>query len=243
MPGCRWLGPPPEAIEPGRGRRARSRSCCFGTAGLARAEATAQRRRRSPQGPQGSRPGSATRCWCAPRMSRLGAEWRSSTTSRSLEATITSVSDRALIDPGASGARRPFPRRRHRDRRRCPLRRRGALPRRCHGAHRGGGRFLRATRACALPPIRAGRADIDAVRRSADASRIAGESAVRGLLNVQYALHGDMLYVLEANPRASPNGPVRVQGERGAAGQGGRADHAGCHDRRVARRGHAAGPR
>src|SRR5207342_214648 len=30
---------------------------------------------------------------------------------------------------------------------------------------------------------------------------------VRGLLNVQYALHGDVLYVLEANPRASRTVP------------------------------------
>ena len=39
---------------------------------------------------------------------------------------------------GPPGARRPFPRQRHRDRRRRPVRRRRGLPRRRDGAHRGG---------------------------------------------------------------------------------------------------------
>ncbi|HTK66304.1 MAG TPA: carbamoyl-phosphate synthase large subunit [Pseudonocardia sp.] len=59
--------------------------------------------------------------------------------------------------------------------------------------------------ACVLPPITLGRADLDAVRRSTTA--IAHGIGVRGLLNVQYALHGDTLYVLEANPRASRTVP------------------------------------
>src|SRR6266568_600134 len=44
--------------------------------------------------------------------------------------------------------------------------------------------------ACALPPITIGRGDV-----------------ARGLLNVQYALAGGVLYVLEANPRASRTVP------------------------------------
>ncbi|PPK63900.1 carbamoyl-phosphate synthase large subunit [Actinokineospora auranticolor] len=58
---------------------------------------------------------------------------------------------------------------------------------------------------CALPPITLGRTDLEAVRRSTEA--IAFGIGVRGLLNVQYALKDDVLYVLEANPRASRTVP------------------------------------
>jgi carbamoyl-phosphate synthase large subunit len=59
--------------------------------------------------------------------------------------------------------------------------------------------------ACALPPITLGRADIENIR---DATRrIAAGVGVRGLLNVQYALAAGVLYVLEANPRASRTVP------------------------------------
>ncbi|BBY42874.1 carbamoyl-phosphate synthase large subunit [Mycolicibacterium celeriflavum] len=59
--------------------------------------------------------------------------------------------------------------------------------------------------ACALPPVTLGRSDIDAVRRATEA--IAHGIGVVGLLNVQYALKDDVLYVLEANPRASRTVP------------------------------------
>jgi carbamoyl-phosphate synthase large subunit len=59
--------------------------------------------------------------------------------------------------------------------------------------------------ACVLPPITLGRTDLDAVRHSTVA--IAHGVGVRGLLNVQYALHGETLFVLEANPRASRTVP------------------------------------
>ncbi|WP_433709936.1 carbamoyl-phosphate synthase large subunit [Nocardia sp. CA-084685] len=59
--------------------------------------------------------------------------------------------------------------------------------------------------ACALPPITLGRSDIEAVRRSTIA--LANGIGVKGLLNVQYALKDDVLYVLEANPRASRTVP------------------------------------
>ncbi|MET0233469.1 MAG: carbamoyl-phosphate synthase large subunit [Kibdelosporangium sp.] len=58
---------------------------------------------------------------------------------------------------------------------------------------------------CALPPITLGRTDLENVRRSTEA--IAKGVGVRGLLNVQYALKEDQLYVLEANPRASRTVP------------------------------------
>ncbi len=59
--------------------------------------------------------------------------------------------------------------------------------------------------ACALPPITLGHNDIDRIRRSTEA--IAKGVGVRGLINVQFALAGDILYVLEANPRASRTVP------------------------------------
>src|SRR5882724_10579209 len=59
--------------------------------------------------------------------------------------------------------------------------------------------------ACVLPPITLGRTDLEAVRVSTEA--IARGIGVRGLLNVQYALKDDVLYVLEANPRASRTVP------------------------------------
>ena len=58
---------------------------------------------------------------------------------------------------------------------------------------------------CALPPITLGRETIDRIRQSTEA--IARGVGVRGLLNVQYAMASDVLYVLEANPRASRTVP------------------------------------
>ncbi|RDH76737.1 carbamoyl-phosphate synthase large subunit [Mycolicibacterium moriokaense] len=59
--------------------------------------------------------------------------------------------------------------------------------------------------ACALPPVTLGRSDIESVRKATEA--IAFGIGVVGLLNVQYALKDDVLYVLEANPRASRTVP------------------------------------
>ena len=59
--------------------------------------------------------------------------------------------------------------------------------------------------ACALPPMTLGRADIDRIRVATEA--IARGVGVRGLLNVQFAQASDVLYVLEANPRASRTVP------------------------------------
>ena len=59
--------------------------------------------------------------------------------------------------------------------------------------------------ACTLPPTTLGRGEVDRIRRSTEA--IARGVGVRGLLNVQYALAADVLYVLEANPRASRTVP------------------------------------
>jgi carbamoyl-phosphate synthase large subunit len=59
--------------------------------------------------------------------------------------------------------------------------------------------------ACVLPPITLGRADVQRIREATEA--IAQGVGVLGLLNVQFAVAGDVLYVLEANPRASRTVP------------------------------------
>ena len=58
---------------------------------------------------------------------------------------------------------------------------------------------------CALPPITLGRSEIQRIREATEA--IARGVGVRGLINIQYALGSDVLYVLEANPRASRTVP------------------------------------
>ncbi len=59
--------------------------------------------------------------------------------------------------------------------------------------------------ACALPPITLGVDEVERIRESTRA--IADGVGVRGLINIQFALSGDVLYVLEANPRASRTVP------------------------------------
>ncbi|MDR1834092.1 MAG: carbamoyl-phosphate synthase large subunit [Propionibacteriaceae bacterium] len=59
--------------------------------------------------------------------------------------------------------------------------------------------------ACALPPISLGSEVVDLIRESME--KIAAGVGVCGLLNVQFALSQDDLYVLEANPRASRTVP------------------------------------
>ena len=58
---------------------------------------------------------------------------------------------------------------------------------------------------CTLPPVTLGRAEVDRVREATRA--IAEGIGVQGLLNVQFAVGAGVLYVLEANPRASRTVP------------------------------------
>ncbi|PKQ26153.1 MAG: carbamoyl phosphate synthase large subunit [Actinobacteria bacterium HGW-Actinobacteria-4] len=59
--------------------------------------------------------------------------------------------------------------------------------------------------ACVLPPVTLSQSEI---RRVAESTRKLAEGiGVRGLMNVQFALASDVLYVLEANPRASRTVP------------------------------------
>ena len=59
--------------------------------------------------------------------------------------------------------------------------------------------------ACTLPPTTLGRELLDEVRTATEA--IAAGVGVRGLINVQFAVGSGVLYVLEANPRASRTVP------------------------------------
>jgi carbamoyl-phosphate synthase large subunit len=58
---------------------------------------------------------------------------------------------------------------------------------------------------CALPPITLGATEIRRIREATEA--VARGIGVRGLINIQFALGSDVLYVLEANPRASRTVP------------------------------------
>jgi carbamoyl-phosphate synthase large subunit len=59
--------------------------------------------------------------------------------------------------------------------------------------------------ACAIPPHTLGQEMLSAIREQT--AGIARALGVVGLLNVQYAIHKDALYVIEANPRASRTVP------------------------------------
>ena len=59
--------------------------------------------------------------------------------------------------------------------------------------------------ACVLPPVTVSAAEMARIRTSTEG--IARGVGVHGLLNVQFALVSDVLYVLEANPRASRTVP------------------------------------
>ena len=59
--------------------------------------------------------------------------------------------------------------------------------------------------ACTLPPVSLSHAQCEKIRESTEA--IARGVGVRGLINIQFALSQGILYVLEANPRASRTVP------------------------------------
>ncbi|MDK1031959.1 MAG: carbamoyl-phosphate synthase large subunit, partial [Planctomycetia bacterium] len=58
---------------------------------------------------------------------------------------------------------------------------------------------------CVLPPYTLSEGTLDLIRKNTAA--LAGELGVRGLLNIQYAVRNDIIYVLEVNPRASRTVP------------------------------------
>ena len=60
--------------------------------------------------------------------------------------------------------------------------------------------------ACVIPPVSISKKHIDAICEYT--RRIATELKVVGLMNMQYAIANDIVYVLEANPRASRTVPI-----------------------------------
>jgi carbamoyl-phosphate synthase large subunit len=60
--------------------------------------------------------------------------------------------------------------------------------------------------ACVIPPISIPKAHLETITRYTH--RIAKELKVVGLINIQYAIANDQVYVLEANPRASRTVPL-----------------------------------
>ncbi len=60
--------------------------------------------------------------------------------------------------------------------------------------------------ACILPSLNISKANQDTINEYT--ARIAVKLGVRGLMNIQYAIHKDKVYVIEANPRASRTVPL-----------------------------------
>ena len=93
--------------------------------------------------------------------------------------------------------------------------------------------------ACALPPITLASADVAKVRAYTEA--IARGVGVRGPAQRPVRAQGRRALRAGGQPAGVADRAVRLQGDRGAAGQGGGPDHARRHHRRAAGRGHAAG--
>jgi carbamoyl-phosphate synthase large subunit len=60
--------------------------------------------------------------------------------------------------------------------------------------------------ACVIPPVIIGKEQLQTIYDYT--RRIAIEFKVNGLMNIQYAIHEDKVYILEANPRASRTVPI-----------------------------------
>ncbi len=145
---------------------------------------------------------SGTRCWSAPPTCSAGAAWRSSTTTpRCVTTSVGPPTSRRRTRYWWTGSW-TTPSRSTWTRSATPTATvyLGGVMEHIEeaGIHSGDS-------SCALPPITLGSAHLAAVRRYTAA--IAHGVGVRGLLNVQYALKDDSLYVLEANPRASRTVP------------------------------------
>ena len=145
---------------------------------------------------------SGFRCWCARPTCSAGARWRSCTRwthlRRYMERAIESspehpvlidkfLDDAIEVDVDAVSRRQARGDRRH------------------HGAHRDGRRALRRQRVLASAVVAARERCSSEIRRQTVA--LALELGVCGLMNVQFAVDGDIVYVLEVNPRASRTVP------------------------------------
>ncbi len=147
---------------------------------------------------------SATRCWCARASCSAAAAWRSSTRPRRLRDYFVRVADQAIIGPGL-----PLLVDRFLD---------DAIELDVDALYDGTDLYIGGVMehleeagihsgdsSCTLPPVSLGRTEVDRVREATLA--IAKGVGVRGLLNVQFAISAGVLYVIEANPRASRTVP------------------------------------
>ena len=187
--GFRILGTPFDAVDLAEDRERFGRLAADARRPLPRLGHRGARRTRRPRSPRGS----ATRCSCARPTCSAGARCASATTARRSRAAIAAVDGAVLVDRFLENAiELDVDALCDGD---------GHVRRRGDGARRGGGDPLgrlvvRAAGAVATRP-RCG----DAVRRLGPAL------GVVGLLNVQLAIHGGEVYVLEVNPRASRTVP------------------------------------
>ena len=94
---------------------------------------------------------------------------------------------------------------------------------------------------CALPPITSASAEIDRIREATEGSPRA--SGYAGLINIQFALGSDVLYVIEANPRASRTVPFVSKATGTPLTKAARASCSGRPSRRPAGLRSAAGDR
>ena len=154
--------------------------------------------------PSPSRSTSATPCSCARATCSAAAAWRSCTTRESLRDYFVRVKDQAIIAPGS-----PLLVDRFLD---------DAIEIDVDALYDGVELYVggimehieeagihSGDSACTLPPVTLGR---DVINRVRDATlAIAKGIGVMGLLNVQFAIGQGVLYVLEANPRASRTVP------------------------------------
>ena len=191
------VGTSPEAIDLAEDRGAFGRVLARGRAAGAQARHGLQRR----GGGRGRPARSATPSSCARPTSSAGAAWRSSTTTRpsratSTRATIASPEHPVLVDRFLDDAIEIDVDALY-DGTEMYL---GGIMEHIEeaGIHSGDS-------ACTLPPVTLGVAELERVREAT--LKLAEGIGVRGLMNVQFALAQDILYVLEANPRASRTVP------------------------------------
>ena len=191
-------------------------------------QAAGQRHRAQPR--RGAAGGGADRlsgAAAAVLRARRARAWRSST-GRSSSTIISRP--RSQVSGNEPGADRPLSARRDRGRRRCHLRRHRRRGRRRPPAYRGSGRAFGRQRLLdpAAQPV--------AARSSREIERQTRELAlalkVKGLMNVQFAVKDDEVYLIEVNPRASRTVPFVAK----AIGRADRQDRGAGDGRRAAGR-------
>ena len=74
---------------------------------------------------------------------------------------------------------------------------------------------------CVVPPFMVAERHLGTIREYT--RRIARALKVVGLMNIQYAIKDDTVYVLEVNPAVVAHGAVHLEGDRRAAGEDRRA--------------------